>query len=161
DPFHHGQLGESDGRPVRRRGGPPRSREGPRGDGGRFEPDPFRPTPQGQRDRSVTASNQGVRAVSERVVYSGQTFAKQLAKQPHAVLATLPGGTWVSVADDVLLDLLDQGLSLPLLYFSRADYANAVRDLPASEVTNAVQRRLLRWSPQALNRSLDWLYRGE
>jgi hypothetical protein len=94
----------------------------------------------------------------ERVIYCILSCAALLAERPHTVLLQLPAGSVVAVDDAVLLELYTRLPTIPLLYFSRGVYEEALRDLPLTEMQAAIAKRHTEWSPQALDQILNWLY---
>jgi hypothetical protein len=97
----------------------------------------------------------------DRVIYCLIGCAAMLSHFQHTELTSLGDGGVAAIGDPVLLGLYAQYPALPILYFARPAYDEAVRDLPPVDRDEALQKRLKEWSPQALEQTIDWIYRGE
>lgn len=70
------------------------------------------------------------------------------------------GSAWGALPDRVIV-ADPRTAALPLLYFSEADYAHAVRDLSHDDVREVIRKRLRSWSSDALSEARQEIYRGE
>ncbi len=99
--------------------------------------------------------------MSHRIVYCAEGCAPVLAQLPHEALRGLDGGAVASVPDDAMPALLTKTPTVPILYFSRQAYDDAMEGLSGPEVEEALHKRLSHWSGQALDYALEWIARDE
>jgi hypothetical protein len=97
----------------------------------------------------------------ERIIYCLFSCAAMLTNVAHTSIGQTAGGAVVVVGDADLLSLQTGNPSIPLLYFSRDAYDEAVHGLSSQEIEAVINKRRAEWSPQALDHALDWLYRQE
>jgi hypothetical protein len=90
-----------------------------------------------------------------RIVYYAIGWASVLAQLRHDSLRGLDGGTVESVSDDVMQTILMKTPDVPILYFSRPAYDEAMQGLSDSESEEAVRKRLNEWSGHALDHALE------
>lgn len=92
-----------------------------------------------------------------RIIYCALGCASMLANLPHDSLSKFSSGTIEAVSDDVLIPLLTKNPSVPLLFFSREAYSEAMQGLSGEDTRFALQKRLESWSPEALDHAVEWL----
>jgi hypothetical protein len=96
-----------------------------------------------------------------RVIYCALGCASLLANLRHESLRKLDSGSVESVSDEVVATLLLNDPSLPILFFSRSAYDQAMRGLTDSGIDDALRNRLSRWAPKAVDHALDWVARDQ
>jgi len=99
--------------------------------------------------------------VRQRVIYlPGQTGVSELPALGAPLFSSSDGN--VVAVDDTALTRTAEGARPPsLLYFSRAAFDAAVRDLDDERVAEVVAKRRRDFAPRALEESLNWTYERE
>ncbi len=95
--------------------------------------------------------------MNHRIIYCAGGCAPVLAQLPHDSLRPLDGGEVASVPDDATEALVTKTPTVPILYFSRQAYDEAMDGLSGPEVEEALHKRLSHWSGQALDHALEWI----
>jgi hypothetical protein len=95
------------------------------------------------------------------VVYCALSCATLLRELPHDSLRAFDEGWIASVSEEVMGRLLASDPSIPILYFSRSAYDQAILGLTDLDTDATIRNRIDRWSPQALDHALEWTARGE
>lgn len=96
-----------------------------------------------------------------RIIYCALGCASILANLQHDPLRKSSSGTVEALSDEVIAVLLMKDPNVPLLFFSRNSYDEALKGLSDKESESVVQKRLERWSPEALDHAVEWIARGE
>ena len=99
----------------------------------------------------------GGNLLPHRIIYCALGCASLLTLVSHETLRKFDQGAIVSVSDESMSKLFIKESEIPILYFSRDDYDQAIRDLDEDEIDNALRKRLKEWSPQALDQALQWI----
>lgn len=97
----------------------------------------------------------------ERVIFCVLNCMTILAQMPHTDLLEMEGGTIKLVEDSILLNICANDPTIPILYFSRAAYDEAITDLTKPNIQKVIQKRTDEWAPNALDQMPDWIYRRE
>ncbi|HXQ73316.1 MAG TPA: hypothetical protein VN844_22640 [Pyrinomonadaceae bacterium] len=92
-----------------------------------------------------------------RIIYCALSCATLLTPLSHEVLRKFDQGIVASVSDETIGKLLIKEPQLPIMYFSREAYEQAIRGLNDSEIDEVMHKRISRWSPQALDQALEWI----
>jgi hypothetical protein len=79
-----------------------------------------------------------------------------LASLPFEELGRVDNGVWIACPDDTVRALANR-FAPKFLYFDRAAYEAAVRDLPGAKVEEAIRYRRDRWTPEAFQYVQQWL----
>jgi hypothetical protein len=99
--------------------------------------------------------------VAERIVHLAAAQVDLLRGTSSDVLGRTRSGAWAAVDDRDVLEIGERGPSPALLYFRRADYESGIRGLSPAQIVEAVEWRLRRWAPVALERAASEIYRRE
>jgi hypothetical protein len=96
----------------------------------------------------------------ELIVYCTLSCANLIAGLPHTAVAELDRGQAVAVGESAVIALMRSDPAIPILYFSRQSFQDAVRDLNPEQTRAAIAHRLER-SAGAFDRMPDWIFRTE
>lgn len=111
-------------------------------------------------DAERKGSTEGAFEMAKRVVFISEELLRKDPGLYSNQIGRLNGGIWRGMEDERLLLLLEQGHSVPLLYFSTGEYSEAILDLNPTEIQEVIQRRLGE-SERILSQTLSWIYRDE
>ena len=85
-----------------------------------------------------------------RVAYVSETL--------DPALGHLDQGVWTLLGDSAFLSRASGSPAPMLLYFTKTDYDQAIRNLTDDEVREVIQMRRKQWSPGAVANGANWLY---
>lgn len=90
----------------------------------------------------------------ERVIYCALSCASLLVPGHYGTLSHVNGAAVVSLSDDAMRTLVAKAPDVPILYFNKPDYDEALRGLNEPEAHQVIEARLRNWSPKILDYSL-------
>jgi hypothetical protein len=79
----------------------------------------------------------------------------------HEVLRKFDQGTIASISDEGIGKLLIKEPGIPVMYFSRHAYDQAVGGFEDSDIDAILRKRLEHWAPDASGHGLNWIYEAE
>jgi hypothetical protein len=95
------------------------------------------------------------------IVYCALGCVTLLNTIKHETLRKLDSGFVEAVPTHAIGTLLAKEPTLPILYFSREEYDEAIEGLSGPEIDNALRKRLRDWSPNAPGYGLNWIAEQE